>query len=88
MGRLDPKTAKHISGKCIVTGIRKSTLNQTVNGLHGDNEDKTNDTLKVKMKHDGQKWSILDFEDSTSKQHSPFTHHTDIRNTFPWLPLF
>ena len=53
-----------------------------------DNEDKTNDTLKVKMKHDGQKWSILDFEDSTSKQHSPFTHHTDIRNTFPWLPLF
>ena len=28
-----------------------------------DNEDKTNDTLKVKMKHDGQKWSILDFEE-------------------------
>ena len=28
-----------------------------------DNEDKTNDTFKVKMKHDGQKWSILDFED-------------------------
>ena len=38
-------------------------LNQTVNGLHWDNEDKTNDTLKVKMKHDGQKWSILDFEE-------------------------
>lgn len=28
-----------------------------------DNEDKTNDTFKVKMKHDGQKWSILDFEE-------------------------
>ena len=28
-----------------------------------DNEDKTNDTLKVKMKHEGQKWSILDFEE-------------------------
>ena len=28
-----------------------------------DNEDKTNDTLKVKMKYDGQKWSILDFEE-------------------------
>jgi N2,N2-dimethylguanosine tRNA methyltransferase len=28
-----------------------------------DNEDKTNDTLKVKMKHNGQKWSILDFEE-------------------------
>ena len=28
-----------------------------------DNEDKTNDTLKAKMKHDGQKWSILDFEE-------------------------
>lgn len=28
-----------------------------------DNDDKTNDTLKVKMKHDGQKWSILDFEE-------------------------
>ena len=28
-----------------------------------DNEDKTNNTFKVKMKHDGQKWSILDFEE-------------------------
>lgn len=28
-----------------------------------DNDDKTNDTFKVKMKHDGQKWSILDFEE-------------------------
>ena len=28
-----------------------------------DNGDKTNDTFKVKMKHDGQKWSILDFEE-------------------------
>ncbi|WP_338107159.1 DUF6318 family protein [Rothia mucilaginosa] len=34
-GSPGPKTAKHISGKCIVTGIRKSTLNQTVNGLRG-----------------------------------------------------
>ncbi len=28
-----------------------------------DNEDKTNNTFKVKMKHDGQKWLILDFEE-------------------------
>ncbi len=28
-----------------------------------DNEDKTNDTFKVKIKHDGQKWSILEFEE-------------------------
>ncbi|WP_368866826.1 DUF6318 family protein [Rothia mucilaginosa] len=28
-----------------------------------DNEDKTNNTFKVKMKHNGQKWLILDFED-------------------------